>query len=178
MTQAVAQNLLTTEAGVGQWVLNGPASTVRIAHKTLWGLVTVKGAFTRLAGSGSIEPGGKLAGTLSIDAASIDTKNKKRDTHLRSAEFFDVEQYPQITVGISSATIVGDEVRLQAELTVKGIREPLPLTARISETTKNAVAVTVETKVDRDRFGMSWNQMSMIKGLTTVTVPAVFSRSV
>ncbi len=177
MTQALARDLLTTDAGLGHWTLDAQASTVHIAHKTMWGLVNVKGTFGRITGEGQIEAGGSLTGNLVIDAASIDTKNKKRDIHLRSADFFDVENHPQIVVEVISAKAVVDGVQLQAELSVKGIREPLTLTGQVDQVTPNAVTVAVQTKVDRERFGLSWNQMGMMKGAATVTVNAVFTRS-
>jgi polyisoprenoid-binding protein YceI len=177
MTQALAHNLLTGNAGVGRWELDRQATKVSLAHKTMWGLLTVKGGFTQADGEGTIQAGGALTGTFHVASHSIDTRNKKRDEHLRSAEFLDAENYPQITVGIASAAIAGEDVKLEGTITVKGIREPLALTARVTEASAGWVVVTAETKIDRDRFGMSWNQLGMMKGLTTVTVTAAFRRT-
>ena len=54
----------------------------------MWGLVTVRGGFGELAGSAEIVPGGAARGRLEIGAASLNTKNAKRDRHLASADFF------------------------------------------------------------------------------------------
>lgn len=176
MTQAVAQELLTSGAGAGRWELDNKASTVHIAHKTMWGMLTVKGAFTDVSGAGVIDATGGVTGELRIAAASIETKNRKRDAHLRSADLFDVEKHPEITVTITSAQVQRDGVTLQGDLTVKGVREPLPLAAEVSQAGSDTVTVVVEAEIDRNRFGISWNKMGALKGLTSVTVTAVFRR--
>ena len=63
----------------------------------MWGLAKVKGRFNAVEGSGVIGEDGTVSGTLVFDAKSIDTKNKRRDTHLRSGDFFEVEKYPTFT---------------------------------------------------------------------------------
>lgn len=176
MAQNPAQTLLGTDEGVGDWVLDGSASSVGIAHRTMWGLVTVRGSFAEVDGQGGIGPGGAVSGTLTVKAASVDTKNKKRDDHLRSADFFDVAQHPEITVRITSADPADDTVRLTGELTVRGVTRPLDLTATVTEATAGSVTVSAETAVDRADFGITWNQVGMLKGLTTATVTAVFTR--
>jgi polyisoprenoid-binding protein YceI len=175
MTHAIANNLLTTEAGVGRWDLDAQASTVRIAHKILWGLIPVKGGFTGLAGEVTVAAGGSVTGTVWIDVTSIDTKNKRRDVHLRSSDFLDVETHPDITIAIASAAVVGENVQLQARVSIKGHSEPLQLIARITDVTDDAVAAAVEVQIDRRRFGLSWNPLGMLSGPTTVTVNAVFN---
>jgi polyisoprenoid-binding protein YceI len=175
MPEIAPQDLLAQQL-VGRWVLDAEQTTVRIAHKTMWGLATVKGTFTVVEGSGQIEPGGALTGAIVVSAASIDTGNKKRDDHLRSADFFDTDQYPTLSLRIQAGSVVGDEVQLKSELTVKGIREPQDMTARITESTPTTVVVAVDAEVDRSRFGLTWNKGGMIKGLTRVHVDARFSR--
>ena len=61
------------------------------------GLAPVNGLFRQVAGTGTITPAGEVSGAITVVAASIDTKNTRRDTHLRSADFFDSENYPDIT---------------------------------------------------------------------------------
>ena len=179
MTQAIARDLLSSGQAAGPWVLDAQASTVRIASKTMWGAVTVKGGFSTVHGQASVSPDGQLTGTLTIDAESVNTKNKKRDEHLRSAEFFDVKTHPQIQIDVRSATFVtDDELRLACELTVRGVRKPMDLGARVVEATASAVTLLIETEIDRNHFELSWNKMGMMKGLTTVTINAVFTHAV
>src|SRR5689334_21498405 len=78
----------TSYAGPASFQLDAAGSAVSISHKTFWGLSTVRGSFTKLAGSAEILADGSARGRFEIDAASIDTKNAQRDKHLRSADFF------------------------------------------------------------------------------------------
>jgi len=168
---------VTLDRLVGQWELDPKASEIRIEHKTLWGLATVKGQFQSFSGSGSVSADGAVTGAVTIAAASIDTKNKKRDNHLRSKDFFDAEQFPSIGVEVSLAAIRDGDAQVRSSLVVKGIREPLAFTGRIEEATADALALTGTFTADRERFGMSWNQAGMIKGLTTVSFRIVFHRA-
>ena len=74
----------------------------------MWGLVTVRGAFGELAGSAEILAGGAARGRLEIGAASLNTKNAKRDKHLASADFFNAADHPSIVADLTSATRTGD----------------------------------------------------------------------
>ena len=177
MPEAATTELLTREL-LGPWVLDVAQTKVRIAHKTLWGLMNVKGTVAVIEGAGQIEPGGSLTGTMRLSASSFDTGNKKRDDHLRSADFFDVDRYPTIDLRILSGTATDGDIQLQGELTVKGISEPQALVARVVESTPNSVTITVDTEIDRARFGISWNKIGMIKGLNSVHVDARFTRAV
>lgn len=170
-------NHLTPGKLAGSWELDPSASEIRIEHKTLWGLATVRGQFRTFTGSGSVSADGAAAGAVTIDAASIDTKNKKRDEHLRSKAFFDVQQFPSIVVEVSLAAIRDDAAQVRSSLVVKGIREPLTFTGRFEEATADALTLTGTFTADRERFGMSWNQAGMIKGLTTVSFRIVFHRA-
>lgn len=162
---------------VGQWELDPRTSEIRIEHKTLWGLMMVKGQFRSFTGGGSVSADGSVTGAVTIDAASIDTKNKKRDEHLRSKDFFDTQQFPSIAVEVSLAAIRDGDAQVRSSLAVKGIREPIAFTGRIEEATADALTLTGTFTADRERFGMSWNQAGMIKGLTTVSFRIVFHRA-
>ena len=101
----------------------------------MYGLVPVKGRFHEFSGDGQITDAPNIFGRLDIKAASLDTKLNKRDKHLRSADFFDVEKYPDISVVVTGAEgIGGDTVDLRANLTVKGTTAPLPLHAKVAGT--------------------------------------------
>jgi polyisoprenoid-binding protein YceI len=84
-----------TALAAGEWALDPDNSRAEFAVKHFWGLVTVRGHFNEIAGELSIDPAGAVAGELRIDAASLDTGNKQRDKHLRSADFFGAEEHLQ-----------------------------------------------------------------------------------
>ena len=96
---------------------------------------------------------------MDIKAASLDTKLKKRDNHLRSADFFEVEKYPDISVVVTSAEgIGGDTVDLRANLTVKGTTAPVPLQAKVAVLDDGAVRVTAQADINRKDFGVNGNK--------------------
>jgi polyisoprenoid-binding protein YceI len=168
----------TAYAGPASFQLDPATSAVSITHKTFWGMGTVRGSFTKLSGSAEILADGSGRGRLEIDAASIDTKNAKRDEHLRSKDFFNVGEHPQIVVELPQAARQGaDGVTTTGTLTVAGQSRPLTLTARVTEATGNAITITADADVDRADFGMSWNQLGMIKGKAHVSVVARFVKA-
>jgi polyisoprenoid-binding protein YceI len=169
---------MTVAVETGVWQLDAAASTVALRHKTMWGLVTVKGAFGVVGGQGEVRPDGSATGTLTLDAATLDTKNKKRDEHLRSADFFDAASHPEITFAVRSAEVrTGDTVGVSGQLSVRGISRPQSLTARLVGADADALTLDTEFTVDRAEFGLGWNQMGMIRGLTTVAATLRFVRT-
>lgn len=164
-----------TDAAAGRWVLDPAHSSVRIASKTMWGLVTVKGGFADVTGEGEVLPGGAARGSLTVRAASIDTGNAKRDTHLRSAEFFGADEHPDLVFTARSVAPSGNgTAEVTGELTVRGVSRPVAFAARLTVSSAQDVTLEAETALDRAEFGMTWNQLGMIKGATTVTIAARF----
>src|ERR1700733_2131761 len=114
-------------AGPSTWSVAQARPSVPLHSKTMWGLVTVRGAFGELAGSAEIAAGGAARGRLEIGAASLNTKNAKRDKHLASADFFNAADHPSIVADLASATRTGDRGAVQGTLTVAGKTRTLSL---------------------------------------------------
>ncbi|WP_333739928.1 YceI family protein [Streptomyces sp. IBSBF 2806] len=169
---------MTVAVQTGLWTLDAGASTVALQQKTMWNLVTVKGAFTAVSGGGEVGPDGSATGSLTIDAASLDTKNAKRDEHLRGPDFFDVANHPEITFVVRTAELGADaNVRVSGQLTVHGISRPTSFTARLTQADADAVTLDAEFTVDRAEFGIGWNQLGMMRGLTAVSATLRFTRT-
>ncbi|MCX5330794.1 MULTISPECIES: YceI family protein [unclassified Streptomyces] len=169
---------MTVAVETGLWQLDTAASTVAIKHKSIWGLITVKGAFTAVTGQGEVRPDGSAVGTLTLTVASLDTKNPKRDTHLKGPDFFDADNHPELTFAIRSAELRdGDKVHVIGQLTARGISRPQTFTARLTGADADALTLDAEFSVDRNQFGMGWNQLGMIARLTTVTTSLRFTRT-
>jgi polyisoprenoid-binding protein YceI len=164
-------------AGAGHWVLDPAGSSVAISHKTMWGLTTVRGSFTELTGEGEVGADGSVSGTFQVGASSVDTKNAKRDKHLRSADFFSADKHPYI---VFTARQAGPDqaggLTVGGDLEVAGTTLPLSFTAKVSEASADSATLTAEVAVDRSGYGMTWNQMGMVKGPATVSVTAHFTR--
>ncbi|MBO0714955.1 MAG: YceI family protein, partial [Acidimicrobiales bacterium] len=133
----------------GRWELDAERSSVAFRSTSLWGLVPVKGRFTGFRGSGTIGADGVVNGELVIDATSVSTGNPKRDTHLRSDDFFKTSAHPEIVYKASAITpLSAERVRVSGVLTIGGISRPLELDARLEEA--DDAGATVSARVDID----------------------------
>ncbi len=166
------------DSATGTWTLDASRSSVRFQSKTLWGLATVRGTFAELAGTGEIGSDGSAHGRLEIVSASLDTKRTARDKHLRSADFFNSAAHREIVATVQSARL-GDsgDVAVEGELAIAGITRPLSLTAKITEATPDAISLQAELTIDRADFTMTWNRIGMLRGASTISVTARFTRS-
>jgi polyisoprenoid-binding protein YceI len=168
-----------TDLATGRWVLDPAASSIGFRHKSVWGLVTVKGSFTTFSGEGEIDADGRGHGTLVIDAASVDTKKSKLDTHLRSADFFEVEKHPTITFTADSVVSDGaGGAEVNGTLTVRGKSRPLTFAAQVTAASPTDVTLTGEAGVDRNDFDMPWkNPGGAMRGIATVTLKTRFTQA-
>ena len=78
-----------------RWVVDPARSTVEFRVRNFWGLTTIVGHFSRFDGSYTVGTDGRAV-ELIVDAGSLDTGNRRRDEHLRSSDFFDVEPLPHV----------------------------------------------------------------------------------
>ena len=170
------QALLKDAALTGTWTLDASNSTVGLRSKSMWGLAPVKGVFRQVSGQGTVSAAGDVSGAMTVSAASIDTKNKKRDTHLRSADFFDSDTYPDITVTVNQARLSGQGVTVSGSLTVRDLTKPLTFDATVSAASDSEISLDAEVPVNRTDFGLTWNQMGMASVHNTITVHAVFTK--
>jgi polyisoprenoid-binding protein YceI len=162
-------------AGPASLQLDPATSAVTFSHKTFWGLATVRGGFADVSGTAEIQADGSARGRLEIGADSLDTKNAKRDKHLRSGDFFNTAAHPTIVVDVTqAASSDGSNVQASGTLTVAGQTRPLALTAQITEASDQSVTLTAEAEIDRADFGMTWNQLGMLKPPAHISVVARF----
>ncbi|HWG00795.1 MAG TPA: YceI family protein [Trebonia sp.] len=164
-----------SESSVGAWVVDPAGSSATFASKTFWGLTTVRGTFGGLAGAGTVAGDGTVSGELVIDAAQLSTKNKVRDQHLRSADFFNVDKFPAVVVRIASTTRDGDTVTGAGTIEAGGQTQPITFTGRVAES-DGAVTLTAGATVDHRALGMTWNRLGMLAGTAKGSVTARFVR--
>jgi polyisoprenoid-binding protein YceI len=174
---ASTQALLSNPASVGVWNIDPTRSTIGFRAKSMWGVAPVTGRFTEFSGEGQITDAHTIFGRIDIKAASIDTKLRKRDEHLRSADFFEVDAYPDISIVVTAAeAITGDTVDLRAQLTVKTTTAPLPLRAKVTVLDNGAVRVSAQATIDRKDFGVNGNLLGMVGDKATISGDVVFRR--
>jgi polyisoprenoid-binding protein YceI len=172
------ETLLSDPDTAGVWNLVPERSSVTFKIRNMWGLINVKGKFLQINGDGQITGNGAVFGRLDIRAASLRTGIHKRDEHLRSADFFDVKRFPEISVVVTAVQpTTGNAADLRASFNIKGVNAPLPLPVRITVLGDGSVRISAKTEVDRAQFGLDWNRFGMIGKTAAVSAETIFARA-
>jgi polyisoprenoid-binding protein YceI len=146
------------------WKIDPSHSNVEFAVKHLM-ISTVKGQFADVEGEIVIADGepSRSSVNATLKAASIDTRTGQRDDHLRSADFLDAANFPEIT--FKSTRITGDasEFKVTGNLTIRGVTREITLDATNEGSGKDPwggerIGFSAKTKLDRRDFGLTWNQ--------------------
>jgi polyisoprenoid-binding protein YceI len=157
-----------------RWSLDVAETEVEFAVKSFWGLATVHGRFDRFDGSYEVGPDG-VAIELTIDADSIDTGNTMRDKHLRSTDFFHVDEHPQLRFTSTRVTPVSDgNLHVEGQLEAAGKAAPLEFDAIMREVDEG-FDIEATTTVDQQQLGMSSGVLGMIRRPATLHVKAHLS---
>jgi polyisoprenoid-binding protein YceI len=138
----------------------------RIGFVARHAMVTkVRGSFNEFAGTGELDlehPSNSRI-DLTIQTASIDTRNADRDAHLRSNDFFDMENHPQIRfVSTTTDRVDSDHYRVTGDLTIKGVTKPVSVEfeftgAAVDPYGNQRVGFEGTTTINRKDWGVSWN---------------------
>jgi polyisoprenoid-binding protein YceI len=172
------ETLLNDPDTAGVWTLVPDKSTISFKIKNMWGLISVKGRFTDFNADGQVTGKGAIFGRLDIQAASLRTGIGKRDEHLRSADFFDVERFPEISVVVTALLPTnGNAADLRATFSIKGVTAPVPLPVRIILLDDGSVRISTKTEVDRAQFNLNWNRLGMMGETATVSADVCFVRA-
>ena len=156
----------TTTPTVTTWNIDPAHSHVEFAVKHLM-IATVKGRFAVVRGTVTTDEADPAKGqaNIEIDADSIDTREPQRDTHLKSADFFEVEKFPRITFRSTRVTFVeGDRFKLIGDLTIRGITREVTLDVTSEGRGKDPwggerAGFSATGKIKRSEFGLTWNQV-------------------
>jgi polyisoprenoid-binding protein YceI len=147
-----------TDLTPGTWTLD-PAHTSAAFTVRHAGISKARGQFTDVEGQLVVAEGGQdLAFTATLKTESVSTSNADRDGHLKSADFFDVENFPEIT--FRSTELKGET--LHGELTIRDITKPVELEFSYEGAATDPFGIyragfTGETKISRKEFGLTWN---------------------
>ncbi len=172
------ETLLHDPDVAGVWNIDAGRSAITFKIRNMWGLLNVKGRFTEFGGDGQLTSKGAVFGRLDIRAASLRTGIGRRDQHLCSADFFDVERFPEISVVVTALhPTKGNAADLRTDFTIKGVTAPLPLPVTIVELDDGAIRIAGETTIDRSQFNLGWNKFGMVAATTTVAAETTFVRA-
>jgi polyisoprenoid-binding protein YceI len=147
------------------WTIDPAHSAAQFQVKHLM-ISTVRGEFTKMSGKVTFD--GKNYSTLKAEAvirtASINTREPKRDDHLRSADFFDAAAHPTITFKSKQVQDVrGNKFKLAGDLTIRGVTKPIVLDVEATPIVKGMnnekrIGAQATAKLNRQDFGVKWNR--------------------
>ncbi|MBI3980274.1 MAG: YceI family protein [Chloroflexi bacterium] len=147
------------------WEIDPSHTTAQFAVKHMM-VATVRGHFQTVQGTLELDEANPARSSVdvAIDVATIDTRDPKRDAHLRSADFFDVENHPSITFKSTRVEKSGgsDRYRVVGDLTIRGTTREVALDAEVAGKAKDPwggvrAGFTAQTAISRQDFGLVWN---------------------
>jgi polyisoprenoid-binding protein YceI len=161
LTRTVAGEVVPTP---GVFTLDPAHSHVGFSVRHMM-IAKVRGRFSEVSGTLTVDEDPLQSGVeVEVDLASVDTRDEQRDGHLRSAEFFDVENHPKMTFRSTGVTRNGgDSVQLDGELTVHGATQPVSLDVVYDGLGDDPwgnqrLGFSATGEIDREAFGLTWNQ--------------------
>jgi polyisoprenoid-binding protein YceI len=171
MTSTVATASQSTKPTT--WQVDPAHSAAHFSVRHLM-ISNVRGEFSKISGSAIIDPLDPSRSTVevSLDTASINTREPQRDEHLRSADFFDVANHPTMTFRSKKIVTSGaDRHKLTGDLTIRGITKevtfdvegPTPAVKDPWGNTRSGIVAT--TKINRKDFGLVWSALTEAGGL-------------
>ena len=158
-------------AGLVEYEID-PAHTQVMFKVRHMGVSTVTGRFSRFAATFAWDPDDVEASwlTATIDAASIDTDNDRRDNHLRSPDFFAADSYPTLTFQSTRVEAVEEgRLRVAGDLSIRGVTKPVVLDVVLEGATVGGegqpiTGWTAETTINRKDYGLMWNRLTEAGG--------------
>jgi polyisoprenoid-binding protein YceI len=154
---------VSTAIAQGTWNVDPSHSSVEFQVKHM-GLATVKGFFGEFEGKIEVAEDGTVSASGSVDAASLNTRSNQRDEHLRSADFFDVENHEKLTFQSTKVEQLDEETyRITGDLTIRGTTNEVVfegVTQGVDQDPwgNTRVGLEVVGQIERSDFGLSWNQ--------------------
>ena len=161
----------------GVWRVDDQHSEIGFAVKEMWGLRTVRGVFGAYDGDLTVS-GDSVAGELTIEADSLETENNRRDQHLRSPAFFDVERHPRIVFALTAVSVRVGGLTAKGELAIGPTRVRLEIPVNAEEMTHGALRLEGRTTVSREAAGLAWNKLGMIRGDATLHAQLTLRRAI
>jgi polyisoprenoid-binding protein YceI len=159
----MSTDTITPSIAQGTWNIDPSHSSVEFQVKHM-GLATVKGFFSDFEGKIEVADDGTVSAAGTVDAASLSTRSQQRDDHLRSADFFDVENHEKLSFQSTSIEQLDDETyRITGDLTIAGTTREVVfegVTQGVDQDPwgNTRVGLEVVGQIERSDFGLNWNQ--------------------
>jgi polyisoprenoid-binding protein YceI len=149
---------------MSQWNIDASHTSVTFSVRHLM-ITNVRGEFKSVSGRATYAPGAPEAASLEveIDVASIQTREEKRDAHLRSPDFFDAEKFPKMTFRSTGVKRTDDGLAVTGDLTIRDVTRPVllqvdgPTDEQTDPWGQKRIGASATTKLKRSDFGMKWN---------------------
>ncbi len=146
------------------WKIDPAHSLIEFSVKHMM-IATVRGRFTQFDGTVNVDPDDLLRSGVEgyVDVASITTNEPNRDAHLRSADFFDVENHPRMAFRSTKIERTGEDTyRVTGDLTIRGVTRPITFEVTDSGRNKDPWGnlrwgLTATAALNRKDFGLTWN---------------------
>ena len=144
---------------VGTWDIDAAHSTVGFSVRHMM-VSKVRGYFREFSGEiVTAEDPAQSSVTATVDLSSIDTRQEQRDAHIRSADFFDVDNHPQMTFRSTAVRADGADWAVEGELTIKGNTRPVTLALELNGFGPDAyggvrAGFSAKTEINRNEFGV------------------------
>jgi polyisoprenoid-binding protein YceI len=151
----------------GTWRLDPARSSVEFHVRHFYGLMTVRGRFDRYKGTLNLSAHPTVE--LVIEADTLDTKRKQRDKHLRSDDFFDVANHPEVRFEADAATLDGDTLKARGMLHAAGKQIPLDVDATVTPA-GDEFEIEVSAIADHRELGMLWSPMGVLRAPSNLIV--------
>ena len=158
-------NTTSTHGAIKTWKIDSSHSTAGFVARHMM-ITKVRGSFKELEGTLSIPEGSNVPDAIdaTINTASVDTREEKRDAHLRSEDFFHAEKFPSITFKSEGIDAVSEtDFEVTGLLTIRDVTKQVHFGVHVEGTGKdpwgnNRIAYSASLRINREDYGLTWNQ--------------------
>jgi polyisoprenoid-binding protein YceI len=157
----------TAALATGTWRLDPARSSVEFHVRHFYGLMTVKGRFDQYQGTLDLQANPAIE--LIVEAESLDTRQKRRDEHLRSKDFFHVAEHPRVRFASETATVEGDKLTATGQLHAAGRSVPVHVTGTVRPV-DDEFEIDVSALADHRELGMTWSPVGILRAPSTLLV--------
>ncbi len=178
MTRTVLTFFAASAALFGQdWQIDSAHSAAQFAVRHLM-VSTVRGHFGKIAGKAVYDPANPAKGVVeaTVDVTSVDTREAKRDAHLKTPDFFDAATHPTMTFRSTKIEKAGEgKLKMTGDLTIRGTTKPAVFDVEISQPVKDPrggerIGAAATAKINRRDFGINYGNAATVGNEVTLTI--------